>query len=326
MSKIKPKVLLTEAVNPEIEQHLASKYDLQIGKRGQFDIESGWESADPETVAILSMLSNPISDKVMQQLPELKIIANNAVGYNNVDIDAAKARNIIVTNTPDVLTNATADGTLALLMATIRHIPQAELDLRMGKFDGWHPTKFCGLEMHGSTLGIFGMGRIGKAVALRASAFGMKISYTNRNPIDVAEAKALNVDFVPSLKELAKISDVLVALCPLTSQTRHAINASILDELGKEGYLINVSRGPVVDEQVLAQYLLEDRIAGAGLDVFEEEPTINPNLLKSTRCVLTPHIASATHKTRRAMLDMCEEAISAVILNNNPDSIPYRVC
>jgi glyoxylate reductase len=326
MPGLKPKLLLTEPVNQDFEKLLSTKYTLQIGRRGQFDSISGWESADPETEAVISMLSNPIQEIVFKGLPALKIIANNAVGYNNIDLVAARHHGVSVTNTPDVLTNATADGTMALLMATVRHIPQADQDLRMGKFDGWHPTKFCGLELNGSKLGIFGMGRIGQAVASRAKAFGMEILYTNRNPVDSNIEHQLEATFFSSLDELAQHSDILVALCPLTDETKHSINHQVLDLLGKDGYIINVSRGAVVNEEELASYLIEQKIAGAGLDVFEFEPSVHSDLLRSNRCVLTPHIASATHKTRRAMLDLCEKAISKMLLEHRPDEIPNKVC
>lgn len=320
---MKPKILVTEPINPLVIKELETHFVVQVGNRGFFDIEDNWLTLQPDLHGILSMLSNPVTEKVLAHFPSLKIICNNAVGYNNIDIKAAVKQNVLVTNTPDILNNATADGTLALMLSTVRNIPQSDQFIRFGKFDGWHPTNFCGLELDGAKLGIFGMGRIGLEVAKRAHAFGMKIHYHNRKA--VKEDYSFDPVYMNSLKDLASEVDVLIALCPLNETTRHAINSEILDALGPYAYLINVSRGPVVDEAVLAQYLLENKIAGAGLDVFEFEPKINPLLFKAKNCVLTPHIASATHKTRNAMLRMCLNALKIALIDQNMSAVPYKV-
>lgn len=319
----KPKILVTEPINPLVIEELAIHFEVKVGKRGYFDIVDNWLALEPDLAGILSMLSNPITDKVLAHFPSLKIICNNAVGYNNIDTKAAAKQNIVVTNTPDILNNATADGTIALMLSTVRNIPQSDQFIRFGKFDGWHPTNFCGLELNGAKLGIFGMGRIGVEVAKRAHAFGMQIHYCNTKA--VKEHYSFEPVYIDNLKDLASEVDVLVALCPLNEATKHAINAEILDALGPNSYLINVSRGPVVDEAVLAQYLLENKIAGAGLDVFEFEPKINPSLFKASNCVLTPHIASATHKTRNAMLKMCSNALKIALIDQNMSAVPHKV-
>lgn len=321
--QVKPKILVTEEVNPTIIEELKANFDVVIGQRGILDIEENWFSLDASISGILSMLSNPVTERVMNHFPNLKLIANNAVGYNNIDVTAATKKGIIVTNTPDILNNATADGTLALMLATVRNIPQSDQFIRFGKFDGWHPTNFCGLELNGAKLGIFGMGRIGVEVAKRAHAFGMDIYYYNRSVSKISYP--FNPIYVDNLLDLAKEVDVLIALCPLTSETKHAINAKVLDALGEKSYLINVSRGPVVHEETLADYLLDKKIAGAGLDVYEFEPKIHPLLFKAKNCVLTPHIASATHKTRDAMLRMCANALKIALVLKQTEAIPHRV-
>jgi glyoxylate reductase len=319
----KPKILVTEKVNPSILEELEAYFNVQVGERGYFDIEENWLTIDRDLSGILSMLSNPITEQVISHFSSLKIISNNAVGFNNIDVNAAAKHGVAVTNTPDILNNATADGTLALMLATVRNIPQSDQFIRFGKFDGWHPSNFCGLELKGAKLGIFGMGRIGIEVAKRASAFGMDIFYCNRKP--VKESHPFKPTFVKDLKELAQEVDVLIALCPLSEATKHAINAEILDALGPSSYLINVSRGSVVQEEVLADYLLTNKIAGAGLDVFEFEPKIHPQLFKAKNCVLTPHIASATHETRNAMLRMCAKALKVALIDKKMSEIPHKV-
>lgn len=319
----KPTVLITEEVNPVIIHELENYFNLIIGERGFFDIEANWLSLDKDLDGILSMLSNPITEKVIHHFPSLKVIANNAVGYNNIDVEVASKRQIVVTNTPDILNNATADGTLALLLATVRNIPQSDQFIRFGKFDGWHPTNYCGLELNGAKLGIFGLGRIGIEVAKRAQAFGMEIYYCNRS--EIKKPLPFDATYIDNLVDLAKEVDVLVALSPLTDETRHAVNAKVLDALGPNSYLINVSRGAVVQEEVLAEYLISEKIAGAGLDVFEFEPKIHPSLFKAPNCVLTPHIASATHKTRNAMLRMCAHTLKTALIDKNIDAVPHKV-
>lgn len=318
-------ILLTEPVNEAIIDRLRAKFELQIGQRGQFDTKAGFlEHAHPKTAGILSMLSNPIDAEVMQALPNLKIVANNAVGYNNIDIEAAKKHQIAVTNTPDVLTKTTADGAMTLMLATVRNVVAADNDTRMGKFDGWHPTKFCGLELSGAKLGIFGMGRIGQAIAQRAAAFDMHIGYTNRKQID--SKLSFETTFFATILELAEWCDVLMLSCPLSEQTFHAVGQTVLENLGPDGYLINISRGAVVDENTLAAFAKDQKLAGIGLDVYELEPKIHPDLFGAENVTLLPHIASATHKTRNKMLTMCAEAIEQCLIAQDLSKISYRLC
>lgn len=322
----KPRVLLTEEVGYGIIERLEKHFELQLGKRAQFDKPKDIiRNAHPDTEGVLAMLSNGFTAPVLQALPKLKIITNNAVGYNNIDTKACSNSGIIVTNTPDVLTNATADGALSLMLATVRNIPASDQYVRMGKFDGWHPTVFCGLELNGASIGIYGMGRIGLAIAKRAAAFGMNIFYTNRKAVDAEIEQELGATYISDIEELAHKVDVLMLSCPLTEQTFHTVDRSVLKALGADGYLINIARGPVIDEAALVEALQNEEIQGAGLDVFEEEPTITSYLMKSYRCVLTPHIASATHKTRSKMLEMCTDALIAALVDKKLDKVANRV-
>lgn len=305
----KPKVLLTEAVFREVHNWLDKHVDLHIGERHQFNNESALVEKIPDYDGILSMLSNPVTEKVIQAGERLKIVANHAVGLNNVDVSACKVRGVKVAYTPGVLNEATADGTLALMLSLVRRVPESQQFLREGNFDGWHPTSFLGLELNGATLGIIGMGRIGQAVARRCKAFGMQIVYHNRKRLPEDIEASLNARYIDTPSELARISDIVSLHCPFTPETHHLADKTFLQSMKPGSYLINTSRGPVVDEAALAQCLHEQRISGAGLDVFEEEPDLHPMLKTAPNTVLTPHITSATFKTRKKMGMLCAGAI-----------------
>lgn len=305
----KPKVLLTEPVFSEVSNWLDEHVDLHIGKRHQFNDEATLAEQITDFDGILSMLSNPVTEKVIQAGERLKIVANHAVGLNNVDVSACQARGIKVAYTPGVLNEATADGTLALMLSLVRRIPESEFFLREGHFDGWHPTSFLGLELNGATLGIIGMGRIGQSVAHRCKAFGMEIVYHNRSRLPEDVEASLNARYIDKPSDLARISDIVSLHCPLTPDTRHLVGKQFLTYMKPGSYLINTSRGPVVDEAALAECLHDQRISGAGLDVFEEEPELHPRLKTAPNTVFTPHITSATFKTRRKMGMLCAGAI-----------------
>jgi lactate dehydrogenase-like 2-hydroxyacid dehydrogenase len=237
-----------------------------------------------------------VDGKLMDALPKLEIIANFGVGVDQIDLDAAKQRKIIVTNTPDVLNDCVADCGMALVLNTLRKFPQCEGYLREGK---WlqAPYPLC-TSVGGKVLGVLGLGRIGEAIARRAQAFGMTIRYHNRTK------KSVPYPYDPDPVALAKNSDVLMVVTPGGAATSKLVNAAVLDALGPEGYLVNVARGSVVDEPVLLKYLQEKRIAGAGLDVFADEPRVPPEFFKLDNAVLFPHVASATVETRKAMGDL----------------------
>jgi glyoxylate reductase len=315
------RILITEPIVPAVMEKLSARYDVTIGQRGYYNIKENLLNDLPEYDAVLCMLSNPLDGDVIKSAKRLQIIANNAVGYNNIDVDAAREAGILVANTPDVLTDATADGTFALLLAVARRIPEAERALRRGEFDGWNPTGFLGMELRGKTLGIIGMGRIGTGVARRARAFGMKIAYHNRSRADHATETELEAEFVDSVPALCRLSDIISLHCPLTAETKHLMNGKMLTNMKNTAILINAARGPVVDEAALAAALQSGIIAGAGLDVYEHEPEVHPDLPALENCVLLPHITSATHETREAMGHLAADAIIGVLEGKAAESI-----
>ena len=265
-----------------------------------------WEAADPAAAlkaaaprvrALAHFGHSKVDGKLMDALPKLQLISNFGVGVDQIDLDAAKKRNITVTNTPDVLNDCVADTAMALVLNTLRKFPQSEAYLRSGYWPTRGPYPFT-RSLGGKTLGILGLGRIGEAIAKRAQSFGMKIRYHNRNK------KNVPYPYDADPVALAKNSDVLLAVTPGGAGTAKLVNAKVLDALGPQGYLVNVARGSVVDEWVLLRYLQEKKIAGAGLDVYEHEPNVPPEFFALDNAVLFPHVASATVETRKAMGDL----------------------
>jgi lactate dehydrogenase-like 2-hydroxyacid dehydrogenase len=247
--------------------------------------------------ALASFGPSPVDGKLMDALPKLEIISNFGVGVDQINLDDAKKRNIIVTNTPDVLNECVADTAIALVLCTLRKLPQSEAYLRAGSWAGKGPYPLS-TSLGGKTLGILGLGRIGEAIAKRAIAMGMKIRYHNRRKKDVPYP--YDADAVA----LAKNSDVLMVVTPGGDETRNLVGAKVLDALGPKKYVVNIARGSVIDEPVLLRYLQENRIAGAGLDVFADEPRVPPEFFKLDNAVLFPHVGSATVETRKAMGDL----------------------
>lgn len=270
---------------------------------------------------LLCLLTDQIDAALLeacaQCTPPLRLVANMAVGYNNVDLEAARRLGILVTNTPGVLTEATADLTFALLLAVARRIPEADRFTRAGRYTGWQPLLLLGAELTGKTLGIVGMGRIGRAVARRALGFGMSILYSARQPLPDAEERALNARFV-SLPDALRRADFLSLHVPYTPQTHHLLNAETLALMKPEAYLINTARGPIVDEAALVAALQTGRLRGAALDVFEDEPRIHPALLSMEQVVLAPHIGSATRETRALMATTAAANILAHLRGETP--------
>jgi glyoxylate reductase len=277
----------------------------------------GWRGELADADALLCLLTDRIDAAVLERAPRLRIVANAVVGYEHVDLRACAARGIVVTNTPDVLTEATADFTWALILAAVRRLPQAERSLRAGEFHGWGFWDYLGGDLGGATLGIYGMGRIGRAVARRAAGFGMRVIYHSRTPLPPEEEARLAAESV-SFDDLLARSDVLTLHAPLTPDTRHAIGREALGRMKPGAYLVNTARGALVDEAALVEALRGGRLAGAGLDVYEREPELAPGLLDLPNVVLLPHAGSATRETRTRMAMVAARNVHAVLGGRPP--------
>lgn len=268
------------------------------------------------THGIVCLLTDAIDAAVLDAAgPQLRIVANVAVGYNNIDVAACRARGIAVTNTPDVLTNACADFTWGLILAITRRLGEGERVVRAGGWGGWALDYMLGTELRGKQLGLVGVGRIGRAVADKAPAFGMTLAYSARREADIPNAAHMSLD------RLLSTSDVISLHCPMTPETTHLIDQKALTRMKRTAYLINTSRGPVVDEGALAWALKERLIAGAALDVYEKEPEIHPGLMSLENVLLIPHLASATTETRTAMADLAVTN-ALEVLNGRPPVTP----
>jgi len=280
-----------------------------------------WIASDQPTpkgdfVAVVSLLSRWMGGTEFKNLPNLRIVANVAVGYNNVDVVAAEMRKVIVTNTPGVLTDATADLTWALILATTRRLVEGVDLVRSGTWAGWHPEQLLGLELRGRTLGLLGAGRIGQAVGRRAPGFGLRILYTARSakPEFESDTGAIRVDQGRLLRE----SDILSLHVPAAPETKGIINTESLARMKPGAILINTARGDLVREEALAQALESGHLGAAGLDVYAEEPEIHPRLLSAPRTVLLPHIGSATEETRRKMATIAVANVQSVLSGKPP--------
>src|SRR5438309_6459193 len=266
---------------------------------------------------LICHILNAIDDEVLAATPTLKVVANVAVGYNNIDVAAARRRGVVVTNTPDVLTETTADFAWALLMTSARRVLEADRFVRVGQWQRWQWDLLWGADVHGKTLGVVGFGRIGRAVARRAIGFNMRVLYQDAVRADAAVERELHATRA-DLEELLRESDFVSLHTPLLPETRHLMNARTLRLMKKSAILVNASRGPVVDEAALVQALQERWIAGAGLDVFEDEPKVNPGLIPLANVVLAPHIASASSDTRVAMAMLAVRNCLAVLDGKPP--------
>ncbi len=320
MTSSKPKVLLTRVLPDPAMETLKTDFDLSFDPSDlnltKAQIIAGIKNVD----GIISMLSDVIDREVLGAGRHLKIVANYAVGYNNIDLNAAKTRKIAITNTPGVLTETTADLSWALMMAIARRLPEAHQRVQSGRWRGWAPTEFLGFDVFGKTLGIIGMGRIGQAVARRAAGFGMEVYYTSRHRRSEALEKKLGISYL-SLQQLLKQSDYVSLHLPLSEGTRHLIDRDAFQRMKKTAFLINTSRGPIVDEAALCEALAEKRIAGAGLDVFEAEPELCSSLFQMKNVVTLPHIGSASNETRVKMGFMVHENLSACFAGQIPPNV-----
>jgi glyoxylate reductase len=262
---------------------------------------------------IVALLTDTVGAKLLALTPRLAVIGNVAVGVDNIDLAACAARGVTVTNTPDVLTEATADLAFGLLIDAARRITEGDRLVRAGSWTGWTPTFLLGTRVHGMTLGIVGLGRIGGAVARRARGFGMHVLYHQRRRLPEAMERALGATYVASLDEMCSFADAITIHCPLTAETRHLFSDERLARMRSGAILINTARGPIVDEAALAHALENGTVAAAGIDVFEEEPRVNPALIAQPNAVLAPHIGSADRPTREAMAKLAVENVLRVL-------------
>jgi len=315
------KVFITREI-PEIGINLLKEkgYEVEIGPEEKISREELIEKVKGVD-AILSVLTEKIDGEVMESAGEqLKIVANYAVGYNNIDVEEAKKKNIMITNTPGVLTEAVAEHTIAFLFAIAERIVEADSFMRAGKYKAWGPKMLLGADIQGKTLGIIGLGRIGSAVAQRMQdGFDVKIIYYDLKRNEELEEK-FGMEY-RELDDLLKESDFVSIHTALTDETRHLINAEKLALMKPSAYLINTARGPIVDEMALIETLKGKKIAGAALDVFEKEPELMPGLTDLNNVVLTPHIASATEGTRNKMSEMAAKNIIAVLDGETPPNL-----
>lgn len=314
------KIVITRKLPDEIVSPLKEKFDVKMWHSDEMQMPyAQLKEEAKDASALWTVLSDTIDRALIESLPNLKVISNLAVGYNNIDVKAAKECGIVVTNTPGVLTETTADLTFALLLATARRITEAERDIRAGKWKSWSPMQLAGMDVFGATLGIIGMGRIGEAVARRAKGFNMNVLYHNRTrKIEAEEEFGFTYT---ELDTLLRESDFVVLLTPLTPETKGLIGARELDLMKETAAIINVARGEIVDEKALYDALTSNKIWAAGLDVFEVEPVpLDHPLLTLPNVTVLPHIGSASIRTRLAMMQMNAEAIEAVLENREPDN------
>ncbi|MBI4469848.1 MAG: D-glycerate dehydrogenase [Acidobacteria bacterium] len=317
-----PVALITWPFEAEILEPIRDRCQLIVNPEPRFWTPNEFKLRLRDAEIVACMLTNRITPEILDQCPKLRMIANVAVGYDNLNVPALRERCVLASNTPDVLTDATADLTMALILAVTRRVVEADRFTREGRFDGMQFDLFLGMELQGKTLSILGFGRIGRAVAARAEAFGMRILHGRSEFADNrADADASGVHVAgalrTSLEQVLTEADILTIHVPLRETTRHLINADRLRRMKSSAYLINTSRGPIVDESALAAALRERRLAGAGLDVYEFEPRVHSDLLALPNVVLLPHIGSATREARRRMTEVAIANISDY-LNGRP--------
>jgi len=309
-SRTKPLVLMSHAVPEAWLAKLTDRYAVEMGPADTIGIPDSFLQGDNPAVGVITLLMDKVDGQILDKLPYLKVVCNFAAGVDNIDLGACTQRGLPVGNTPGVLTQATADLTMALILAAARRLPQAQEDARAGLWKNWAPAGWLGLELSNSTLGIVGMGRIGQAVARRAASFGMRILYNDSTPLPTAglefPASPVNLD------TLLRESDIVTLHVPLTPGTRHMMDTETIGKMKPGAILVNVARGPVVDIQALTDALENGHLGGAALDVTEPEPFPPDHpLYRLPNCLIVPHIGSATERTRRKMAEICCENMLA---------------
>ncbi|HPK34007.1 MAG TPA: D-glycerate dehydrogenase [Ottowia sp.] len=318
MNPARPHVLVSRAIFPEIIDRLAQHFDVEANQADELWPRDEFIRRLQGKQGVFTTGGERIDADVLKACPGLKICANMAVGYNNFDVPAMTAAGVLATNAPGVLTETTADMGFALLMAAARRVTESEHFLRAGKWDRWAYDMMIGQDVFGSTLGILGMGRIGQAVARRgALGFGMNVIYHNRSRLPEAEEAAVKARYVGK-EELLQTADHLVLVVPYSAESHHSIGAAELALMKPTATLVNIARGGIVDDVALAKALRERRLAAAGLDVFEGEPRVHPDLLACSNVVLTPHIGSATVPTRKAMANLAVDNLIGYLTGGKP--------
>ncbi len=323
-----PTVIVTRRLPDLVEHELLTRFDARLNREDRAFDAGELSRALQQCDGLLCTVTDQVTRAVLATGPfRARVLANFGVGYNHIDLVAAEERGLTVTNTPGVLTESTADLAMALILMVARRLGEGERELRAGRWSGWRPTHMMGGDVAGRTLGIVGLGRIGRAVARRAHhGFGMRVCSYSPRPVSDAVAQAHGVTQVGSLAELVAQSDFVSLHCPATPETRHLIDRAALRQMKRTAFLINTARGDVVDESALVQALAAGTIAGAGLDVYEHEPQVAPELVARENVVLLPHLGSATESTRVAMGMRAVENLSAFFDHGKaPDTVSARV-
>jgi len=316
----RPRIQVTREVFDEVLEYLGRHFEVTSNQGDKPFTPDELAAALADKQGALTVLTDRIDETLLATCPQLKAVCNIAVGFNNFDLPAMSARGVLGTNTPGVLDAATADFTWALILATARRLTQAEAWLRAGQWQGWQLKQFLGLDVQGATLGIVGMGRIGQAVAKRARGFDMPVLYCNRTRLDPALERECNARHVP-LDELLALSDIVTLHTPYNAGSHHLLGAEQFAKMKKTAILIHAARGGVVDDAALIAALKNGTIAAAGLDVFENEPRLNPEFLALRNVVLAPHIASATTSTRRNMAMLAAQNLVAALTGERPPNL-----
>ena len=308
---MKPSVIVSRPIYPEVIDRLRTHFDVTAHQTDPEWTTQTWTQALSQHDGALTMGIEPVNAEVLAACKRLRICANLSVGYNNFDVPAMTRHKVLATNAPDVLTETTADFGFALLMAAARRVTESERYIRAGHWQKWTLDMFSGMAVHGSTMGIIGMGRIGQAIAKRgAHGFNMRVIYHNRSRLSTSDEAACKATYV-SKQELLQQADHVVLVLPYSKESHHTIVAAELALMKPTATLVNIARGGIIDDAALAKALAAGQIAAAGLDVFEGEPSVHPDLLKATNVVLTPHIGSSTRATRLAMANLASDNLIA---------------
>ena len=312
---MKPSIIVSRPIYPEVIDRLRTHFDVTAHQTDPEWTPQTWTQALSQHDGALTMGIEPVNAEVLAACKRLRICANLSVGYNNFDVPAMTQHNVLATNAPDVLTETTADFGFALLMAAARRVTESERYIREGHWQKWALESFAGMAVHGSTMGIIGMGRIGQAIAKRgAHGFNMRVMYHNRSRLSASDEAACKATYV-SKQELLQQADHVVLVLPYSKESHHTIGAAELALMKPTATLVNIARGGIIDDAALAKALAAGQIAAAGLDVFEGEPSVNPDLMKATNVVLTPHIGSSTRATRLAMANLAADNLIAFFGN-----------